>query len=67
MENQRSDSNIPKWSALLVEAVNKPGLIMEAYSAFHPTASAINFSHLCNVRCAVYSQGRSIPFRNGRS
>jgi hypothetical protein len=25
----------PKWSALLVEAVNKPGLIMEAYSAFH--------------------------------
>ncbi|MGI8839026.1 MAG: ArdC-like ssDNA-binding domain-containing protein [Pyrinomonadaceae bacterium] len=27
--------NIPKWSALLVEAVNKPGLIMEAYSAFH--------------------------------
>src|SRR4029077_15315794 len=27
--------DIPKWSALLVEAVNKPGLIMEAYSAFH--------------------------------
>lgn len=27
--------NIPKWSALPVEAVNKPGLIMEAYSAFH--------------------------------
>jgi antirestriction protein ArdC len=26
--------DIPKWSALLVEAVNKPGLIMEAYSAF---------------------------------
>ena len=25
----------PKWSALLVEAVNKPGLIMDAYSAFH--------------------------------
>jgi hypothetical protein len=25
----------PKWSALLVEAVNKPGLIMQAYSAFH--------------------------------
>ncbi len=29
---QRAD--IPKWSALLVEAVNKPGLIMDAYSAF---------------------------------
>ena len=25
----------PKWSALLVEAVNSPGLIMDAYSAFH--------------------------------
>ena len=25
----------PKWSALLVEAVNKSGLIMDAYSAFH--------------------------------
>jgi antirestriction protein ArdC len=28
-------ADIPKWSALLVEAVNKPGLIMKAYSAFH--------------------------------
>ncbi len=27
-------ANIPKWSALLMEAVNKPGLIMDAYSAF---------------------------------
>src|SRR5687768_7470584 len=27
--------DVPKWSTLLVEAVNKPGLIMEAYSAFH--------------------------------
>jgi antirestriction protein ArdC len=27
-------ADIPKWSALLVEAVNKPGLILEAYSAF---------------------------------
>ena len=31
-ETQKPD--IPKWSALLVEAVNKPGLIMKAYSAF---------------------------------
>src|SRR5256884_4210243 len=31
-ETQKPD--IPKWSALLVEAVNKPGLIMDAYSAF---------------------------------
>lgn len=28
-------ADVPKWAALLVEAVNKPGLIMEAYSAFH--------------------------------
>jgi hypothetical protein len=27
--------DVPKWASLLVEAVNKPGLIMEAYSAFH--------------------------------
>jgi len=27
--------DIPKWSALLVEAVNKPGMIMGAYNAFH--------------------------------
>ncbi len=30
-----SSPDVPKWSALLVEAVNKPGLIMQAYSAFH--------------------------------
>lgn len=27
--------DVPKWASLLLEAVNKPGLIMEAYSAFH--------------------------------
>jgi antirestriction protein ArdC len=31
----RLTADIPKWSALLIEAVNKPGLIMKAYSAFH--------------------------------
>ncbi len=36
MERQTKQSaDIPKWSALLAEAVNKPGLIMKAYSAFH--------------------------------
>jgi hypothetical protein len=34
MEKQTQTTDIPKWSALLVEAVNKPGLIMKAYSAF---------------------------------
>jgi hypothetical protein len=28
-------ADVPKWASLLVEAVNKPGLIIEAYSAFH--------------------------------
>jgi hypothetical protein len=28
-------SNTPNWSRLLVEAVNKPGLVMSAYTAFH--------------------------------
>jgi len=36
MERQtKTSADIPKWSALLVEAVTKPGLIMKAYSAFH--------------------------------
>src|SRR5436305_14944257 len=37
MQKQRhttSSADVPKWSALLVEAVNKPGLIMKPYSAF---------------------------------
>ena len=36
MENHVNQSPaIPKWSALLIEAVTKPGLIMKAYRAFH--------------------------------
>ncbi len=33
-QTQTERPDVPKWSALLVEAVNKPGLIMDAYSAF---------------------------------
>jgi hypothetical protein len=33
-QTQTQSADIPKWSALLVEAVNKPGVIMKAYSAF---------------------------------
>ncbi|HXD31454.1 MAG TPA: ArdC-like ssDNA-binding domain-containing protein [Pyrinomonadaceae bacterium] len=33
-QTQTQSADIPKWSALLVEAVNKPGTIMKAYSAF---------------------------------
>jgi antirestriction protein ArdC len=35
MERNTQSTDIPKWAALLVEAVNKPGLILEAYSDFH--------------------------------
>jgi len=36
MKNYANQSPaIPRWSALLIEAVTKPGLIMKAYSAFH--------------------------------
>ena len=36
MENHfRQSPALPTWSALLIEAVTKPGLIMKAYSAFH--------------------------------
>jgi hypothetical protein len=33
-KEKRQSADIPKWSALLVEAVNKPGTIMKAYGAF---------------------------------
>jgi hypothetical protein len=36
MQTKTQSADVPKWSALLVEAVNKPGLIMKAYSAFWP-------------------------------
>jgi len=35
MERHSRAADVPKWSALLVEAVSKPGLIMQAYTAFH--------------------------------
>jgi hypothetical protein len=43
--------DIPKWSALLVEAVNRPGMIMEAYSAFH--SYSIGNQILALVQCQM--------------
>jgi len=41
MENHVYQSPaIPNWSALLIEAVTKPGLVMKAYSAFHPYSTS---------------------------
>jgi antirestriction factor ArdC-like protein/uncharacterized protein DUF955 len=33
--HSKPSADVPKWSALLIEAVKKPGLMMQAYSAFH--------------------------------
>jgi len=51
--------NIQKWSTLLVEAVNKPGLIMEAYSAFHHYS--IGNQMLALVQCQL----RYVESENG--
>jgi len=52
MENHVNQSPaIPKWSALLIEAVTKPGLIMKAYSAFH--AYSIGNQILALVQCQM--------------
>src|ERR1700730_4830737 len=44
-------ADIPKWSALLVEAVNKPGLIMDAYSAFH--SYSVGNQILAMIQCQL--------------
>jgi hypothetical protein len=52
MENHINQSPaIPKWSALLIEAVTKPGLIMKAYRAFH--AYSIGNQILALVQCQM--------------
>ncbi|HEY2962381.1 MAG TPA: ArdC-like ssDNA-binding domain-containing protein [Pyrinomonadaceae bacterium] len=56
MENQVYQSPaIPNWSALLIEAVTKPGLIMKAYSAFH--SYSVGNQILALVQC----QMRGLP------
>src|SRR5262245_56757877 len=47
-------ADVPKWTSLLVEAVNQPGLIMEAYSAFH------NYSIGNQILALVQSYGRGL-------
>ena len=52
MDHRRTQiPDIPKWSALLVEAVNKPGLIMQAYSAFHQYS--VGNQLLALVQCQI--------------
>lgn len=47
----KQTADIPKWSALLIEAVNKPGLIMKAYSAFH--SYSLGNQLLALVQCEI--------------
>ena len=47
-------ADVPKWSSLLVEALNKPGMIMEAYSAFH------NYSIGNQILALVQCHGRGL-------
>lgn len=45
---------IPKWSALLIEGVTKPGLILKAYSAFHSYSVLRDLQHrTLNVNCVT--------------
>jgi hypothetical protein len=32
---ERQTLNFPNWTAILTQAVNTPGMVLEAYSAFH--------------------------------
>jgi N-terminal domain of anti-restriction factor ArdC len=52
--HRTSAADVPKWSTLLVEAVNKLGMIMEAYSAFH------NYSIGNQILALVQCQGRGL-------
>jgi len=59
MQEQRQTTqttDIPKWSALLVEAVNKPGTIMKAYSAFWSNViEGLNYMEESNSKWSVES------------
>ena len=60
--------DIPKWSALLVEAVNKPGLIMKAYTSFHNYSLSNRLLSLvqCQWRYVGFGLGQSIRSPDGR-
>jgi hypothetical protein len=62
--HSKPSPDVPKWSALLAEAV-RPGLIMEAYSASITTGSAIKSLPSCNAN-ADLNPARSSPFPDGR-
>ena len=52
--HRKLQADVPRWSSLLIEAVNKPGMIMEAYSAFH------NYSIGNQILALVQCQSRGL-------
>jgi hypothetical protein len=62
----KSAPDIPRWSALLVEAVNKPGLFMEAYSAFHNYSIGNQILALVQCQMRYSNPARSIHFPHRR-
>ena len=52
--HRKPTADVPKWSILLIEAVNNPGMIMEAYSAFH------NYSIGNQILALVQCHGRGL-------
>jgi len=49
--SQKHSTDVPTWSALLVDAVNRPGLIMKAYTAFH--TYSVGNQLLAMVQCQL--------------
>jgi hypothetical protein len=66
MEKQTQTTDIPKGSALLVEAVNKPGLIMKAYTAFWTYSVGNQILALVQCQLRGIQPARLTRFRSGR-
>jgi hypothetical protein len=61
MENYVNQSPaIPKWSALLIEAITKPGLIMKVYSAFHTFSDGNQILALVQCQMRGLQPGRTL-------
>jgi hypothetical protein len=65
MENQ--SPAIPKWSALLIEAVTKPGLIMKAYRAFHAYSTGNQILALVQCQTRGLQPGPINTFPSGKT
>src|SRR5258706_14025741 len=66
-QTQTQTADIPKWSAFLIEAVNKPGLIMDAYSAFHSYRIANQIFAMIPCQLRRLEPGPSNTFPGGQA